>query len=205
MSTREKVLALLGEGLAQNEIARRLRVSKSTVAYHVRRVREPDPRFRRRYDWSEIQRYYDAGHSITECQVRFGFSRYTWNAARLRGAVVPRPHATPIHELFVAGPARNRKNIRMRLIAAGLRSHRCESCLLTEWQGSAIPLQLHHVNGQGNDNRLENLRLLCPNCHSLTDNWGGRGIRRLNGVAPGLAQSPAGQVHSPELRRKELP
>jgi hypothetical protein len=71
-STRERVLPLLQEGLTQGAIAARLGLSKSTVAYHARRVLEPDPRFRRRYDWAAIQRYYDEGHSITDCHREFG-------------------------------------------------------------------------------------------------------------------------------------
>ena len=51
---------------------------------------------------------------------------------------------------------------------------RCEECGLSEWRGKALSLELHHVNGDGLDNRLENLVLLCPNCHSQTDTWGGR-------------------------------
>ena len=44
--------------------------------------------------------------------------------------------------------------------------------------GEPLNMELHHVNGDGSDNRLENLQLLCGNCHSQTDNWGGRGARR---------------------------
>jgi len=40
-------------------------------------------------------------------------------------------------------------------------------------------MELHHLNGDGQDNRLENLQLLCGNCHAQTDNWGGRGVKRL--------------------------
>jgi 5-methylcytosine-specific restriction endonuclease McrA len=65
-----------------------------------------------------------------------------------------------------------------RLIGAGLKTECCEGCGLTEWCGKPIPLQLHHVNGDGRDQRLENLQLLCANCHSQTDNWGGRNVRR---------------------------
>ena len=51
---------------------------------------------------------------------------------------------------------------------------RCERCGLDYWQGQPIPLEIHHINGDNTDNRLENLLLLCPNCHALTNNYRGR-------------------------------
>lgn len=68
----------------------------------------------------------------------------------------------------------NSNNLRLRLLNEGLKEHRCERCKNTEWEGEPIPLQLHHVNGIRNDNRIENLQLLCPNCHALTDNYCGK-------------------------------
>jgi predicted GTPase len=56
----------------------------------------------------------------------------------------------------------------------GIKEHKCERCKNTEWEGEPIPLQLHHINGIRNDNRIENLQLLCPNCHALTDNYCGK-------------------------------
>jgi 5-methylcytosine-specific restriction endonuclease McrA len=176
--TRERVRELLEIGMAPAAVARRLGLTKSTVAYHARRLgRAPDERFNRRYDWAAIQRYYDEGHSKRECERHFGFASETWHSAVRRGAIVPRPHAMPIEELL--SKPRNRNHIKMRLVAAGLKRLECEECGLSEWQGAPIPLELHHINGRGDDNRLENLQLLCANCHSQTDTWGGRNIGRL--------------------------
>lgn len=53
-----------------------------------------------------------------------------------------------------------------------------ERCGISEWNGVPAPLQLDHVNGDRRDNRLENLRILCPNCHAQTDTWCGRNMGR---------------------------
>ena len=50
----------------------------------------------------------------------------------------------------------------------------CEYCGLSEWMGRPIPLEIHHVNGNNTDNRIENLQLICPNCHALTNYYRGR-------------------------------
>ena len=50
----------------------------------------------------------------------------------------------------------------------------CEDCGLSTWKNQPIPLEIHHVNGNNTDNRLDNLRLLCPNCHALTNYYRGR-------------------------------
>lgn len=52
-----------------------------------------------------------------------------------------------------------------------LKSEQCENCGLTTWLDSPISLEVHHINGDRTDNRLENLQALCPNCHSFTDNY----------------------------------
>ena len=49
--------------------------------------------------------------------------------------------------------------------------YHCESCGLNEWLGKEIVLEIHHIDGDTTNNELSNLKLLCPNCHSMTDNF----------------------------------
>jgi hypothetical protein len=73
--------------------------------------------------------------------------------------------------------------LRLKLIEDGVKERHCERCGNTEWFGEPIPVELHHVNGDRFDNRIENLQLLCPNCHALTDNHAGRGSARISTAA----------------------
>ena len=67
-------------------------------------------------------------------------------------------------------------NLKKKLINAGLFEKKCYNCGLDTWLDRPIPLELEHRNGVNNDNRIENLTLLCPNCHALTDTYRGRNI-----------------------------
>jgi hypothetical protein len=173
--TQKLVAELLARGLSSIEVARTLGLSKSTVCYHKRRLgHEIDAKFNRRYDWAEVQRYYDLGHSISQCQVRFGFARKTFMDAVRRGDVLTRPHGAPIETYLVSGRRTNRTHLKQRLLAEGLKENTCERCGIESWLGEPLSMALHHINGDGLDNRLENLALLCPNCHAQTPNFSGR-------------------------------
>jgi DNA-binding CsgD family transcriptional regulator/5-methylcytosine-specific restriction endonuclease McrA len=187
--TRESVQALLAEGLSRAEIARQLGLSKSTVSYHARRTgASVDARFARRYDWSAIQRFYDAGYSMRECRLKFGFSSESWHKAVKRGAIVARPAAMPAEQFFAEGVYRSRHHLKLRLIREGHKDSCCARCGLDQWQGEPLALALHHINGDRDDNRIANLELLCPNCHSQTDNFSGRnGHRRPAAIGDGAA------------------
>lgn len=66
-------------------------------------------------------------------------------------------------------------SLKNRLLKEGLLRDECYGCNLPpSWQGQPLTLQLDHINGQHDDHRLENLRLLCPNCHSQTPTFAGR-------------------------------
>jgi 5-methylcytosine-specific restriction endonuclease McrA len=173
--TRERVAELLEEGTTVAEIAERLGLSKPTVCYHKRKLGySMNSRFSCRYDWAAVQRYYDSGHSMRECQNRFGFCAASWHKAVQRKAILPRPLFMPLEELLQIDTPRSRHHIKRRLIAAGLKQNRCENCGISTWYDKPLSLALHHVNGRKHDNRLENLTLLCPNCHSQTHNFGTR-------------------------------
>lgn len=176
---RERVAELRSNGMSYAAIARELDMTKPTVAYHARRLGIPaNEKFARRYDWELVQRAIDDGMSMRQCQERFGFSRDAWGKAVRRGDIVPRDWVMPIEELLVAGRRTSRSHLKKRLLNSGLKENRCERCGISEWQGKPLNMQLHHINGDGLDNRLKNCQLLCANCHSQTDTYGGRNGHR---------------------------
>ena len=68
----------------------------------------------------------------------------------------------------------NRTQLKKRLIQEKYLNYKCAICgNQGEWNGKPLSLQLDHINGINNDNRIENLRLLCPNCHSQTETFSG--------------------------------
>jgi 5-methylcytosine-specific restriction endonuclease McrA len=141
---------------------------------------------RRKYDWTEVQGYYDDGHSYRRSKAKFGFCAASWTNAVRRGDLKPRSFGMPIAELL-SNPKRSRKHVKMRLTKAGLLPTDCQSCGLSDWRDEPLSMHLDHINGIKDDNRLENLRILCPNCHSQTPTYGGRNLKRpgLQGPAPG--------------------
>ena len=68
--------------------------------------------------------------------------------------------------------------LKLRLIAEGLKENQCEICGISEWNDQPLNCQLDHIDGNKNNNNLENLRIICPNCHSQTETFGFKNGRK---------------------------
>jgi 5-methylcytosine-specific restriction endonuclease McrA len=68
----------------------------------------------------------------------------------------------------------SRASIRKIIIKENLIEYKCSECNIQTWNNKSLSLHLDHINGMNSDNRLENLRFLCPNCHSQTETYTGR-------------------------------
>jgi len=94
-----------------------------------------------------------------------------WNAG-LRGVGVAR---IPLEKILAKGTYFQSFKLKKRLFTANLKPKHCEECgWAVQTPDGYLPLELDHINGDRHDNRLENLRVLCPNCHSLKPTHRGR-------------------------------
>lgn len=88
-------------------------------------------------------------------------------------------------EVFIVDSTHPRHRVKERLIKEKLIEYKCQCCFNPgEHNGLPLVLQLDHINGINNDNRLENLRFLCPNCHAQSDTYAAKNIVKKKNISP---------------------
>jgi len=98
-----------------------------------------------------------------------------WNKG-LRGIGRPK---IPLNKILVKGSNFQSFKLKNRLLKAGLKKPKCEKCGWAKRSDDGrLPLELDHINGDSTDNRMDNLQILCPNCHSLQHTHRGRNLRK---------------------------
>ncbi len=126
-------------------------------------------------NYDQVKKYFrelniDTGH----------FYGKAWNKGR-KGFGVPR---IPIEKVLVSNSTYQSFKLKNRLFKLGLKKRQCEECSWAKaTEDGYLPLELDHINGNRHDNRLENLRVLCPNCHSLKPTHRGRNRKLIAQVA----------------------
>lgn len=95
-----------------------------------------------------------------------------------KGMKLPKTKA-PLDTILVENSTYTRYHLKNRLIKEGVLEYICSECgLSTMWNTKPLVLVLDHINGVSDDNRVENLRFLCPNCHSQTSTFAGRNNKK---------------------------
>jgi Zn finger protein HypA/HybF involved in hydrogenase expression len=99
----------------------------------------------------------------------------------------------PLDKILVVNSSYNRCRLKSRLVEENKIEYKCSKCGISSWNDSFISLELHHINEINNDNRLENLVLLCPNCHSQLHSKSRKGKTR-DGQAAALPEEVKAEI-----------
>ena len=95
-----------------------------------------------------------------------------------KGKNKPNPVYMPLEKYLADSKDIQTNKVRKKLLREGYKKYECERCGLSTWLGEPIPLEVHHKDGNRNNNIIENYELLCPNCHSFTDSYRGKNSKK---------------------------
>lgn len=190
------------QGLSYIEIAKKCNSTKSLVAYYLgtRWQKEQESRIQREKDQKEYEEivinFIKESNNINEVCKKLGIKATNTNYLRIK-KIIEKYNLDISHfcidntetkerkvytkeDIFKENSTYQKSKLKDKLIEFGLKEWKCERCGRSEWENEKIPLETHHINGTNTDNRIENLQLLCPNCHAITDNYCGKNINHTN-------------------------
>ena len=192
----EKVLKQkVDQGLSSTEISNEVGIPESNVRYYLKKYDlQTNNQKNGRKTWTDEQMLKAISNNKTVSDVlreigltvRPGNFRTFWKFVennsidtshfdRYSNNKKIKPKKT-LNEVLVKNSYYSRSSLKRRLLKEGLLKNECEICgQKGEHNGKPLTMVLDHINGIGNDNRLENLRMLCPNCNSQTDTFCSRG------------------------------
>lgn len=157
------------------------------------------------------------GNNSTTVKLRIkedGLSTEHFNANLIKTRLLHKKK--PLQDILVKNSTFDRRTLKKRLIEEHIIPYICLSCgNLGEWNGKKLVLHLEHKNGVNNDNRIENLCFLCPNCHSQTDTYAGKNNKKkyycidcqvpITGTGKTGKCTGCANVHPRNTRRVERP
>lgn len=140
------------------------------------------------YSKEQLQEFCDESDSLGDLAEKIGYNRKGGSSIKLMNEIIKKfnlgtshftygaikktgVHKTPTEDYLTGKVKITAHKLRLRLIADGYFEEKCNRCGNTKWLGEKIPLELHHRDGNKENNSLENLELLCPNCHVFTDTY----------------------------------
>ena len=143
-------------------------------------IQELDKAVKESYSWAEVHRRLrisQTGASTKGIRSRCDNENLDYSHFTGKSGDMPKRkrNKIPLSEILVEGSTYDNKDLKVRLLKIGLLKNICYECgLLPEWNGKPLVLQMDHINGDNTDNRLSNLRMLDPNCHTQTETFSSR-------------------------------
>jgi hypothetical protein len=192
-SSRNEVLKMCGINILNNSCKKWLNLFIKENNIDISHFSQGKPAYKK-YSYDEMKTYVDRNICWSDLLRDMGFKSFnniktlkkiveyykldTSHFDAMAASVKNRTNKVHTKEtMFCADSSASRHLVKSYIIKHNIIPYQCAECPITDtWNGKSIVLQLEHKNGINNDNRLENLCFLCPNCHSQTASYAGRNV-----------------------------